>query len=377
MKATPSPWYLFLFSRFLRASRHFTLTTFLFGTLFVTVVPPVLAADGSWTFQICGAPNTVFPGYVPHGDPLANGTATVTSQNSLLSVNIELGGNMRYYAHHAHLYSPTQGTYDGGNVEKGHSTICWAANNLTSNSNQTSPFHEKALSVTNWPHSGASSEAWYKSYIDRIPADGGDWALIVHLLGGHFALDSGGQLIPWDASKHEVQGDSDVSANHGGSNNVSTNCNARHGRRLNDRNVTTGTCLGNTNGSFDLVDEPFLDTNGNAWIDSSGNLTAAAIDRGYDLDTEYLFLAFNDEGVNTQWGGPEGGALGFLNINLNPNRCAAWPPTNWRNGDGQGNSVNGIGSFDWWLLGILGLMASGSAVRRRITAQVAPGKSSP
>ena len=294
----------------------------------VSVAPYVSAADGQWTVPICGAPNDVMPGWVPNGDPLSNGIATITSQNSLITVDIDLG-NQRYDAHHAHLYSTTNG-YTSGSVDVGHSTVCWAYDNETANDPLTAPYNEKALSIANWPGAGSYAADWYKGYIDMIPADGGDWYIMVHMLGGHFATDEDGHLIPWDSSVHEVQGRDSVVGNWGGENDVSINCNARVGRSLANTNVEQGSCLAGTNGSFSNVDEPFLDQNGMAWLNADGSLTPMAIEHGYDLNTQYLFYNFADEGISAQYGGPEGGAGGFLNAaNQDPNRCLAWPKAGW------------------------------------------------
>ena len=295
-----------------------------FALSLIVAAPFASAADGSWTFPFCGAPNSAQPGYVPHGDPQANGSATVVSVNGLISVDIQMG-NQRYDAHHAHLYSATNG-YD--NADKGHSTVCWAYDNLTVNDPSTAPFNEKALHIEDWPYPGSYSENWYKGYINQIPADGGDWFLMVHMLGGHFALDDEGHLIEWDSSAHEVNGDDDIAGNYGGSNNVKTSCNARVGRTLADTSVKTGICI-SENGSFNNADEPYLDQNGHAWLNGNGSLSADAIEHGYDLNTEYLFFSFADEGVNGQWGGPEGGAGGWLNTSYQDGRCLSWPAEGW------------------------------------------------
>lgn len=296
--------------------------------LLLLINSPAILAEDTWEVPICGAPNKVEPGYVPHGDPRAKGTARITRKDGLLTVEINLG-NQRYDAHHAHLYSVSSG-YTSGNVDVGHSTICWAYDNTTSNNGGTAPYNEKSLSITDWPQPGAYAEDWYKDYINDIPADGGDWYVMVHMLGGHFATDKDGHLIPWDSDKHEVRGDENVKGNWGGSNKIETDCNARVGRRLNDKSVKTGTCVGNTVGKFDEVDEFFLDMKGVAWLDQNGNLTPEAIAHGYDLETEYLFYNFADEGIAAQYGGPEGGAGGWLNPNRqDKSRCANWPPADW------------------------------------------------
>jgi hypothetical protein len=281
-------------------------------------------AAGAWTFPICGAPNNVEPGYVPHGDPLSNGTAVMEINNDRLTISIDLG-NQRYDAHHAHLYSTTSGYI---NDDIGASTVCWAYDNLTPNNSNTAPYNEKALSATDWPYPGGYAESWYMSYLSDIDAiGGGEWFVMVHMLGGHFAVDDEGHLIEWNGPIHEVAGDADVAGNFYGDNDVVPSCNARHGRRLNDKRMTTGSCLTGL-GQFNTVDDYFLDQNGVAWLDEDGDLTPLAVNHSYDLTTRYVFYSFADEGLAEQYGGPEGGAGGFIN-GYDGERCDNWPPTEW------------------------------------------------
>ena len=295
------------------------------------VVPEGASGASSWTFPICGAPNSVEPGFVPHGDPQANGMAVMMINKNRLTIAIDLG-NQRYDAHHAHLYSTTSGyrNENGRDVARiGQSTVCWATSNLTPNDPSTSPYNEKSLSVVEWPYDGGYAEDFYRGYLRDIKVlGGGEWFVMVHMLGGHFAVDHEGHLIEWDATVHEVVGDADVAGNFGGNNDIEVSCNARHGRKLTDRRMRTGSaCLRNLSG-FNRVDDYFLDQNGVAWLDSAGDLTPDAIDHGYDLATEYLFFSFADEGRAGQYGGPEGGAGGFIN-GYDGSRCDDWPPEGW------------------------------------------------
>ncbi len=282
-------------------------------------------SPNSWTFPICGAPNEVVPGYVPHGDPLANGTAVMQIVDGRLTISIDLG-EQRYDAHHAHLYSTTSGyTF----TDIGASTVCWAWDNLTENDPETAPYNEKALGVVDWPYKGSYSWQWYMSYLYGIEeSGGGEWYVMVHMLGGHFAVDADGHLVEWDPEVHEILGDEDVAGNFGAENDVRINCNARHGRTLGDRDMLTGNVCASDLGAFNEVEDYFLDQNGVAWLDNDGNLTGDAIDHGYDLTKEYLFFSFSDEGVASQYGGPEGGAGGFIN-GQDGERCDNWPPSGW------------------------------------------------
>ena len=74
-----------------------------------------------------------------------------------------------------------------------------------------------------------------------------------------------------------------------------------------------------------MADDYFLDANGIAWVDENGALTEEAVAMGYDLETEYLFFNYRDNGQSDRWGGPDGGAGGFLTGD-SEGRCLAWPP---------------------------------------------------
>ena len=49
------------------------------------------AASSSYSFDFCGAPNDIVPGYVPHGDPSINGTGTLEINNNKITVHIDIG----------------------------------------------------------------------------------------------------------------------------------------------------------------------------------------------------------------------------------------------------------------------------------------------
>ncbi len=140
---------------------------------------------------------------------------------------------------------------------------------------------------------------------------------MLHFAGGHFATDDNGRLIEWDGSPF-------MEASFGGMNSIRPDCNARIGRRLNDKDFgTADACNPMMHGV--LADDYFMDANGNLWVDADGNLTPEAIAQGYDLNTEYLFYNYRDNGQSDRWGGPDGGAGGFLTGDTE-GRCLHWPP---------------------------------------------------
>jgi hypothetical protein len=88
-------------------------------------------------------------------------------------------------------------------------------------------------------------------------------------------------------------------------------CNARLGRTLANRDFGLGDkCNRMLHGV--TADDFFLDATGVAWLDENSNLTENAIAHGYDLETEYLFYNYRDNGQSDRWGGPDGGTGGFI-----------------------------------------------------------------
>ena len=81
----------------------------------------------TYTFKVCGAPNSYEPGWVPNGDPMVSGEMTliIDSEKGLLSLEPtqKLLDSFQYPVIHAHLYD-LQHRYD--NSDLGQSTICWA-----------------------------------------------------------------------------------------------------------------------------------------------------------------------------------------------------------------------------------------------------------
>jgi hypothetical protein len=73
-----------------------------------------------------------------------------------------------------------------------------------------------------------------------------------------------------------------------------------------------------------LADDYVLDVNGIAWIDEVGNLTLDAISHGYSLDKQCLFYNYRDNGQSDRWGGPDGGAGGFITGD-SEGLCDVWP----------------------------------------------------
>ena len=79
-----------------------------------------------------------------------------------------------------------------------------------------------------------------------------------------------------------------------------------------------------------ILEDSFLDANGVHWIDAKGEMTKDAIAHGYDLETQYLFYNYRDNGHSDRWGGPDGGAGGFI-AGDKEGRCAQWPDEGYGN----------------------------------------------
>lgn len=279
-----------------------------------------------FTFPVCGAPNSTVPGWTPHGDPRLNGemTAIIEFGKLTLEPSQELLDSNNYVSIHAHLYD-AQHRPDSENTDLGQSTICWAYYNTEPRGGicDYDDYDCQALTgVTDWPWTQYGYYVnWYKDYLRKVSMENGEgWWFMLHTSGGHFATDESGHLVEWDGSD-------EMEASFGGKNDLRPNCNAHIGRTLADRNLGTGdTCNDFLLNSMN--EDYFMDGNGVDWIDSEGNLTADAIAHGYDLDTEYLFYNYRDNGQSDRWGGPDGGAGGFLSGD-DEGRCDNWPPAGY------------------------------------------------
>ncbi|MEM1278212.1 MAG: hypothetical protein AAGH74_16960 [Pseudomonadota bacterium] len=276
----------------------------------------------TYTFDVCGAPTNFEPGWLPNGDPNVNGkmTLAIDTETGTMSLDPspELLESIRYVTLHAHLYD-LQHRYD--NTDIGQSTICWAYYNTTGRGGTCAPDDYDCQSLTgvkNWPWTEYGYAVnWYRDYLKTVAREEGKgWFLMIHSAGGHFATDEEGHLIEWDGSPY-------MEASYNGMNSILPSCNARIGRRLNDRDFGTGdTCNAMMHGV--LADDYYLDANGHRWVGESGELTPEAIAHGYDLETKYLFFNYRDNGQSDRWGGPDGGAGGFVTGD-EEGRCAIWP----------------------------------------------------
>lgn len=277
----------------------------------------------TYTFPVCGAPNSYEPGWVPNGDPMVNGemTLTIDAEQGLLSLkpSQELLDSIRYPTIHAHLYD-LQHRYS--NSDLGQSTICWAYYNTEGSRGGTCTHDDydcqSLTGVTDWPWDAYGYYVeWYRDYIRTVASENADgWWLMLHFAGGHFATDENGRLIEWDGSPF-------MESSFYGLNQIRTDCNGRVGRTLDNRDFGHGDkCNKMLEGV--MADDYFLDANGIAWVDENGVLTEEAIAMGYDLETEYLFFNYRDNGQSDRWGGPDGGAGGFLTGDKE-GRCLAWP----------------------------------------------------
>jgi hypothetical protein len=281
------------------------------------------AAEQTYTFDICGAPNSYEPGWVPNGDPMVNGKMTMVVESDRGTLTLipsqQLLDSTRYVSLHAHLYD-LQHRYD--NSELGQSTICWAYYNHDQRGGHcaTDDYTCQTLTgVEDWPWTSYGYAVdWYRSYIRTVARESGEgWWLMYHSAGGHFATDEQGHLIEWDGSPY-------MESSFYGKNSIRPDCNARIGRTLDNRDFGLGDkCNEMLEGV--LADDYFLDSSGVRWVDENGKLTPDAIAHGYDLDTQYLFYNYRDNGQSDRWGGPDGGAGGFITGDTE-GRCAKWPP---------------------------------------------------
>ena len=238
-------------------------------------------------------------------------------------------------ADHAHFYNPNNG-YDNSDV--GESPICWTGVNGAN-----------ALSATNWP----GNNGFYRTWLEQVVLDQGEgWWLNVHMLGGHFAADAEGHLIEWTGDFPSF----------GGANTIRPACNAHQKRKLDNKALVFDNSCSSSKNAGD-ADDYYLDQMGVAWVDPDGNLTADAIEHGYDLSTDYLFFQFGDEGRSNQWGGPDGGIGGRIN-GSEDDRCDDWPVAGW--GEPHGHAVGTpVPALDLRGLGLLAAVFAGLGVWAR------------
>ena len=262
------------------------------------------------TFRVCGAPSAIDP-YVQHGHPTTNGTMTLAIMENAegdfdMTFDIDLGVTLEYRADHAHLYNPGNG-YNNSDV--GESTICWAQIRGAT-----------ALGGSGWPGSSADPLwSFYRHWLKQVALDGGEgWWLNVHMEGGHFASDEDGHLIEW----------TEEFPSFAGTNAVRPECDAHQKRKLNNKRLVFDNPCHTGSATRRDARDYYLDQMGVAWLDPNGNLTLEAIAHGYDLETDYLFFAFGDEGRSSQWGGPDGGIGGRLDGSEDA-RCDDWPVPGW------------------------------------------------
>jgi hypothetical protein len=279
-----------------------------------------------YTFDVCGAPNSFEPGWVPHGDPNVNGKMTliIDSENGLMTLkpSRELLESTRYVSLHGHLYD-LQKRYD--NADIGQSTICWAYYNTDGYGGHCAKDDYDCQTLTGvekWPWTKYGYYVdWYRDYLKTVARENAaGWWFMYHSAGGHFATDANGHLIEWDGSAA-------MEASFNGTNNKRDTCNAHVGRPLANKDFGLGDKC-----SYYLqrvmANDYFLDGNGVRWVDDQGNLTEDAMAHGYDLKTRYLFYNYRDNGQSDRWGGPDGGAGGFITGDAE-GRCVNWPPTGY------------------------------------------------
>ncbi len=295
-----------------------------------------IAEELVYTFDVCGAPNSYEPGWVPNGDPMVNGKMTliIDSVDGLMTLqpSQELLHSTRYVSLHAHLYD-LKHRYQKS--ELGQSTICWAYYN-TKGRGGTCAFDDydcqTLTGVEKWPWVKYGYEVdWYRNYLKTVAEENADgWWLMYHSAGGHFATDEQGHLIEWDRTSPDME------RSFLGKNLIRPDCNARLGRTLANKDFGFGdSCNMMLRGV--MADDYFLDAQGVAWLDQDGNLTADAIAHGYDLETEYMFFNYRDNGQSDRWGGPDGGAGGFLTGDTE-GRCKNWPPDGYGDAHTHDNS---------------------------------------
>lgn len=248
--------------------------------------------------------------YFPFGDPSLSGQATfvLDPNNNTMNFDITLE-DARYVVTQAHMYSDYY-------KPNGDSVFCWGGRWSQ---------HE-FLSGLDYTVHGA--------HLQEMIDDPGMWTLVVHTEGGHFAIDTDGQLIPYDPSVHETSVSGQFESRGRYNNRVPR---LLHNRLLREQNPHSGHFGDPT---FDGVypdsdhflrenDSPFADADGNQWIEfdeDNGTWIPTVYGAEFGLtvkdieNTEYLFFRYDDQGPYWDYGGPEGAAGGTLIV---PVECPA------------------------------------------------------
>ena len=297
---------LLIYDRILTPTEVTDVETYLAGR--VEGSPIVVPEPEEFVFyaNLSGEPNDTVPGFVPHGDPEVSGLATLTIRdNNTMDYEITLTDD-RYRVTQAHLYNINKTSGTSGNPAHGDSIICWGGR---------------------WESNAAGGDSsefltghgYSNGRLDEVLANPQDWALILHTEGGHFALDETDGLIEYDPN---LSGPQETSVTGVPQSERARRFNNRVGKTLldlvlrEDNTSDTAAPFHDPNAPGNQNDSPFPDANGNLWVESDGNgsfqLTAEAVSRGYDLETEYLFYLYDDQGPSWDFGGPEGAMAAFL-----------------------------------------------------------------
>ena len=186
--------------------------------------------------------------FFPFGDASLSGQATfvLDPNNNTMSFDITLEDD-RYIVTQAHMYSDHY-------KPNGDSVFCWGGR---------------------WSHHEFLSGAGYSvqgTHLQEMIDDPGMWTLVIHTEGGHFALDTDGQLVPYDAALHETSVSGQVESDGRYNNRVAR---LLDNRLLREQNPYSG---GFGDPTFDAVypnlnhflranDTSFPDADGNQWIE--------------------------------------------------------------------------------------------------------------
>jgi len=263
--------------------------------------PPTAAEPMTLYAPLSGIANSTVPGFVPHGNSSVSGRAEFTIYpNNTMDYEIVVEGN-EFDVTQAHFYNIQKTSGTSGNPAHGDSIICWGGR---------------------WANGGDSDDyldgtGYSNSRLQEVLDSPQDWMLIIHTEGGHFATNDSGGLVEYDPAVHEtnVLGVNETER--------ATRFNNRVGRTLLDLTLRQDNFRDpsapfyDPNDPLNQASRPFADANGNLWVELDNttgeyNLTSEAVAAGYDMETEYLFFLYDDQGPTWDFGGPEGAFGGFL-----------------------------------------------------------------
>lgn len=228
--------------------------------------------------------------FVPHGILGAHGYGIFEIDSILETYSIYVNYEDRFQTTQAHIYEKSSVTGD--------SLMGWNINGVDDSAaggNSQDYLHGSRYQGLGW---------------FPVKASPSDYAVILHSEGGHFALDNTNILINYNQFVDEESVGGVVEAGTRFNNRVSRKLANNFLREQNSNDPLAPIISLNPHTDY------FPDAFGTAYAQDDGfggvELTPYADGFGYSLTEDFLFYLYDDQGVTTGSGGPEGAIAGVL-----------------------------------------------------------------